>query len=520
MLFISPAFIFLFLPVALTGFYVLQARFGRRPALYWLMLASFTFYATWNPADLPILLGLISCNFIFGILIARASSLPWRRLALAGGVAFNLLVLGYFKYRYFFMNNLASVLGIQVGVVTPAIATLPLGISFIVFQKIAYLVDVYQRRIAGAGWLDFSIFASFFPQLIAGPIVHYREVGPQLLRTETSPPVSERIAIGLTIFTIGLFKKVMLADSLSPFANSIFGAASAGTTLTFFEAWLGTLCYGLQIYFDFSGYCDMAIGIARMFGIKLPLNFFSPYRATNIGDFWRRWHITLSRFLRDYLYIPLGGNRHGGTRQITNLMVTMLLGGLWHGASWNFVLWGALHGAYLSIYHFWRSKGGSSTARAGAMWAVINWAITFTAVFAAWVLFRAPTLEAAGSVWKSMAGLNGISFPQTWASLAVHLPWLNGLVRFEGAHSGRLFAADELMPVLLGGLTIVLLLPNTTQLMARYRPALSFNGLVTQDRRFFPQWHPTLLWATVTFLMFVVALLAPVRSHDFIYYQF
>ena len=325
MLFISSIFIVMFLPVAVFGFYLIQGRFGRTFALAWLIGVSLTFYATWNPFDLPILLSLIAANLILGACIAAAEGKP-RGVWLFVGLAFNLCALGYFKYADFLVDNLTQALGGQ-----PAAGArnvqLPLGISFIAFQKVAYLVDVYHRKIKPAGIFDFSVFASFFPQLVAGPIVHYREIGPQLLRDEPSPAIAERISIGVTMFAIGLFKKIVLAGSVSPFANSIFGAAADGATLTFFEAWLGTLCYGLQIYFDFSGYCDMAIGIARMFGIKLPVNFFSPYRAKNVIEFWRRWHITLSRFLRDYLYIPLGGSRHGRGRRFANLMITMTLGG-------------------------------------------------------------------------------------------------------------------------------------------------------------------------------------------------
>ncbi len=414
MLFISSVFIVVFLPVAVSGFYIIQRRFGRTFALAWLIAASLTFYATWNPLDLPILLGLIAGNFILGGCIARAEG-GARRHWLIGALAFNLLVLGYFKYATFFGDNLAQLLGWPVAQ-GPRTINLPLGISFIAFQKIAYLVDVYQKKIKPAGIFDFSVFASFFPQLVAGPIVHYREIGPQLLREEKNPPIAERLSIGATLFAIGLFKKIVLADSISPFANNIFNAAADGATLTFFEAWLGTLCYGLQIYFDFSGYCDMAIGIARMFGIKLPVNFFSPYRARNVIEFWRRWHITLSRFLRDYLYIPLGGNRRGRARHFVNLAITMTLGGLWHGASWNFVLWGVLHGAYLAVNHAWQMMfPRPKTRRADRGIHLFGGALTFILVTIAWVPFRANTIATTLSIWKSMAGLNGISLPKAWA---------------------------------------------------------------------------------------------------------
>ena len=520
MLFISAVFIVVFLPVAVSGFYIIQRRFGRTFALAWLVAASFTFYATWNPYDLPILLGLIAANFILGGLIARTEGTP-RRLWLIGALTFNLLVLGYFKYANFFADNLAQLFGWPLSTGSRT-AGLPLGISFIAFQKIAYLVDVYQKKIKPAGIFDFSVFASFFPQLVAGPIVHYREIGPQLLREEKNPPVAERLSIGVTIFAIGLFKKIVLADSISPFANNIFNAAGDGATLTFFEAWLGTLCYGLQIYFDFSGYSDMAIGIARMFGIKMPVNFFSPYRARNVIEFWRRWHITLSRFLRDYLYIPLGGNRRGRARHFLNLTITMTLGGLWHGASWNFILWGVLHGFYLAVNHAWlmiRPQAKMRDRSRGIAW--FSGALTFILVTIAWVPFRANTIATTISIWKSMAGLNGISLPKAWAAYAAYMPWLTDLgLRFEGAHSGNLFAANQLMPVLLGGLAIVFFAPNATQFMAHYRPVLDFNGLVGKPTHWAPRWQPNLIWALFTMMLLIIAILAPLQSSDFIYYQF
>lgn len=518
MLFISAAFIFLFLPVAVSGFYIIQRRFGRTFALAWLTAASFTFYATWNPRDLPILLGLIAANFVLGGVIAKSEGRS-RKYWLVAALAFNLLVLGYFKYATFFADNIAQLFGWPLSTGSRT-ASLPLGISFIAFQKIAYLVDVYQKKIRPAGIFDFSIFAAFFPQLVAGPIVHYREIGPQLLREEKNPPIAERLSIGVTIFAIGLIKKIVLADSISPFANSIFNAAADGTTLTFFEAWLGTLCYALQIYFDFSGYSDMAIGIARMFGIKMPLNFFSPYRARNVIEFWRRWHITLSRFLRDYLYIPLGGNRRGRPRHFLNLTITMILGGLWHGASWNFVLWGVLHGAYLAVNHAWLMIFPRRTMRNSGM-VLLSGALTFFLVMIAWVPFRANSMTSTLSIWKSMFGFNGISLPQAWAVYATKAPWLIDLgLRFEGAHSGNLFVASQLMTALLTGFAIIFLAPNTTQFMARYRPVLDFNGLIRSHANWFPSWRPTLFWALFTAALLIVAVLTPLTSSDFIYYQF
>ena len=443
----------------------------------WLVAASLTFYATWKLSDLPILLGLIAANFILGACIAKAEG-DARRRWLVGALAFNLLCSAISNMRHSsptISRNCSA--GRWPGDRT---VNLPLGISFIAFQKIAYLVDVYQKKIKPAGIFDFSVFASFFPQLVAGPIVHYREIGPQLLREEKNPPIAERLSIGATIFAIGLFKKIVLADSISPFANSIFNAAADGATLTFFEAWLGTLCYALADLFRFfrllrHGDRDRAHVRNQIAG-----QFLLALRARNVIEFWRRWHITLSRFLRDYLYIPLGGNRRGRARHFVNLMITMTLGGIVARRVMEFRSVGRL--ARRLSRHQSRLADDLAAPENAARRRGMSWfggTLTFIVVTIAWVPFRANTIATTISIWKSMAGLNGISLPKAWAVYGAHVPWLTELgLRFDGAHSGNLFAAYQLMPVLLAGLAIVFFAPNTTQFMAHYRPVLDFNGLV------------------------------------------
>ena len=353
MLFNSYEFIFLFLPVTFLVFMRLGAR-HRRWAAGWLAVASLGFYAWWNPAFLPLLLASIACNYLVGLRLARPVIAAWsRKTVLALSITANLGLLAYFKYANFLLDNLNLVIGTDYRLDL----VLPLGISFFTFTQIAFLVDAYQGKAKEYHPVDYCLFVTFFPHLIAGPVLHHQEMMPQFARAETYRPNPENIAVGIAIFSIGLVKKVLIADAMAAHATPVFEAAEQGATLSFFTAWEGALAYTFQLYFDFSGYSDMAIGLARLFGITLPANFDSPYRAVNIIDFWRRWHMTLSRFLRDYLYIRLGGNRKGPVRRYMNLFVTMLLGGLWHGAGWTYVVWGGLHGCYLIANHFCRRFG-------------------------------------------------------------------------------------------------------------------------------------------------------------------
>lgn len=395
MLFNSPQFIFGFLPIALLGFFLLGRFELRRLAILWLGLASLVFYGFDNPRlQLPLILLSITFNFAVGRHLAGAKSGKW----LTTGIAGNLLLLAFFKYAGLLIATVNAIAGSSLA--DPAIQ-LPSGISFYTFTQIAFLVDVYRGEAREYEAGKYGLFVTFFPHLIAGPILHHRETVPQFDRGEIFRPAPDVIALGAGWFAIGLFKKVMMADSVAPFADTVFAAAGKGQAVGFIDAWIGTLCYALQIYFDFSGYSDMAIGLALLFGITFPLNFASPYKARSLIDFWRCWHMTLSRFLRDYLYIPLGGNRRGRLRRYLNLFITMVLGGLWHGASWNFAIWGAMHGAGLALNHLWRTLGASAGL---VLPPVVGWALTLALVTLAWVPFRADSLASTVGLWQAMLG--------------------------------------------------------------------------------------------------------------------
>jgi alginate O-acetyltransferase complex protein AlgI len=402
MLFNSYSFIFLFLPVVLLGYFTLGRRSNLAPVV-WLVLASLVFYAFGGWQFVPLLLLSIGFNYGVGyLLIARKLDLGARFAVLTTGVAGDLVVLGIFKYAGFFAANLNALFATSLVVNI----VLPIGISFYTFTQIAFLVDAYRGHVARYALPHYALFVTYFPHLIAGPILHHRDMIPQFERSETKRPDPHLILCGLITFAIGLFKKTCLADGIQPLVAQAFGPS----TPTFDQAWIGVLAYTFQLYFDFSGYSDMAIGISLMFGIFLPLNFNSPYKAVSIVDFWRRWHMTLSQFLRDYLYIPLGGNRHGRVLRYVNLMITMLLGGLWHGAAWTFVVWGALHGVYLCINHAWSNYGPKAPPRFARLADIAGLILTFLAVVIAWVFFRAPDMATALSVLSKMADPGNIAF--------------------------------------------------------------------------------------------------------------
>lgn len=394
MLFNSRLFILVFLPVVLAGFFA-WAGLGRRAALRWLLVSSLFFYAWWKPELLALLLLSIGVNFCLGGWIARSGH---GRLWLVLGLVLNLGLLGFFKYAGF----LASLFG---GSPPFGGIYLPLGISFFTFQQIMYLADVASGDIEPAPFLDYACFISFFPHLIAGPIVRPRHILPQLAGLQPFAEWRGRLVWGAEIFLLGLAKKLVLADGLARFADPGFAAVARLQPISLIEAWVALLAYALQIYFDFSGYSDMAIGLAKMFGINFPINFNSPYQAANISDFWRRWNITLSGFLREYLYIPLGGNRHGEARRIFNLMVTMLLGGLWHGAALRFLLWGGVHGVYLVI-HGWSERLKLRVPK------ILGWALTLFCVLMAWVPFRAAGFAPAVDFYRGLFGFNGVAIPE------------------------------------------------------------------------------------------------------------
>jgi alginate O-acetyltransferase complex protein AlgI len=394
MLFNSYAFIFLFLPAALIGYFVL-GRMGNQAAVIWLALASLVFYSVSNWQFVPLLLGSVAFNYGIGwLLISERLRAGPRFAILTVGVAGDLLVLGTFKYAGFVAANLNAMFSTDLAVDI----LLPVGISFYTFTQIAFLVDAYRGNVARYRLPHYALFVTYFPHLIAGPILHHKDMIPQFERTESRRPDPHLILCGVIIFAIGLFKKTCIADAIQPLVGPAFGANSP----SFDQAWIGALAYTFQLYFDFSGYCDMAIGISLMFGMFLPLNFNSPYKATSIIDFWRRWHMTLSQFLRDYLYFPLGGNRRGRVLRYVNLMITMLLGGLWHGAAWTFVVWGALHGVYLCINHAWSSYGPATAPRFERAAKFAGFVLTFVSVVVAWVFFRADSLSSAWYVVSRM----------------------------------------------------------------------------------------------------------------------
>lgn len=404
MLFDSPQFIFVFLPLTLLATWGGLRLFGRTAGVAVLIAASLAFYASWRVWAVAILLASTGGNLAIGYAMLNSRRATVRRGLLIVGLAGNIAALAYFKYANFLVANIHRLLGLDYSL---ASIILPLGISFYTFQKIGFLVDVYERKIAEVRPLEFTLMVSFFPQLIAGPIVHYRDIVPQLMKSLRVEARS--IALGLSMFAIGLAKKTVLADALASYATPRFVQAAHGP-VDFYAGWIGALSYTFQIYFDFSGYCDMAIGLALMFGIVLPVNFNSPYKSASIIDFWRRWHMTLARFLRDYLYVPLGGNRRGSIRRYANLLAVMLVGGLWHGAAWTFVLWGAVHGAYLVINHLWRAAGLKLPR-------ILAWPLTFLAVTAAWTPFRAESLRSALTMLRGMAGLSGFQLPYLIARL-------------------------------------------------------------------------------------------------------
>ncbi len=518
MLFNSYTFLAVFLPLTLLVFQWLR-RGNLRVAMGWLVLMSLVYYGWWNPNPdkpwSPLYLGMIvgSClaNYFFGRFLSRHRGISSGKLMLGIGVAANLLLLGYYKYIGLFAKTLAAMTGENVPI--PDVI-LPLGISFFTFQQVAYLVDAYRGETEEYHITDYFLFVTFFPQLIAGPIVHHKEVMPQMQRDLSPARRSVDLSVGLSILIVGLFKKVVLADNIAPIATRLFALAARGDRdLTMAEAWTAAIAYALQIYFDFSAYSDMAVGGARLFGIRLPVNFHSPYKSASIVDFWRRWHITLSRFLRDYLYIPLGGNRKGPSRRYTNLMLTMLLGGIWHGAGWTFLLWGGLHGLYLCINHGWnwlkKQRALPSIPRPLAV------GLTFLAVLVAWVPFRAGNFElardgstgdalsATKAVLSSMFGFNGFTWWPDRSALEV-----------KASHAFRAVCC----------LAIVWFLPNTQQFMRRYQPVLGLREVSRRDARVgarrWWQWRPTALWTVFIILLLLGTIYQFDKVSEFIYFQF
>lgn len=502
MLFNSVAFIGYFLPIVFIGF-LLAARVSRRLAAAWLILSSFFFYGWWAVRFVPLLAGSIAFNYVIGVVLAKSSQTGRRKAILIGGVALNLVLLGVFKYANFVIETIN---GLTAAGFPRADIILPLGISFFTFTQIGFLLDVYAG-IAEDYRLDhYVLFVTYFPHLIAGPILHHKQMMPQFENPGTYRFNMANLSGGLTIFLIGLAKKVILADNLALFSRPVFHAVDwGGQTVTLFEAWGGVLAYTFQLYFDFSGYSDMAIGASRLFGIDIPLNFNSPFKSRNVAEYWRRWHMSLSQWFRDYLYYPLDiyfkrRNRNGGRWQA--VIISMTLIGLWHGASWTFVAFGALHGVYLCVNGWWQQtvrrilgKDFRGFGRTGHVAAVM---LTFLCAIVGFVFFRAETFRGAAALLVGMAGANGAVLPEQIASI-LHL---KGFVHTTGSMAllgnGQVMGVMEQTSLILGSMFICWCLPNTQTMTPRQQ-----------------------FWAIVCSFAFVVQAVFIARApSEFIYFQF
>lgn len=501
MVFSSLEFIYLFLPPTLAGFFLLRWLGWERGIIWWLIAASIAFYAWWSVTHLALLLGSVAANFLIHRMLLTNKS----KTILTLGIVGNLATLAYFKYADFLIGNVNGVVGTDFGMLG---IILPLAISFFTFQQISFLYDTYKERIAECDFGRYMLFVVFFPQLIAGPIVLQKDTIPQFRLAIFQSRVFMNLAVGGTLFGIGLFKKIVLADGVAPMANAVFGMADAGQPVPMEAAWIGALAYTFQIYFDFSGYCDMALGLARLFGIRLPINFHSPYKSQSIVEFWRRWHITLSRFLRDYLYIPLGGNRYGSSRRYVNLFATMVLGGLWHGASWNFVFWGVLHGLYLTINHAWGSfakSAGMTGILPAPLGRFFAQGLTLFAVIIAWVFFRAETFSGAWLVLEGMAGMSTVHDLKPWKLVLTD--------------TGIFWMQAGVLSV------ICLFAPNAIELVRKYRPVINVRdalGKIVETGQKLV-WRPSPAWSLGVFAITLTSITQMYRLDDlteFIYFNF
>jgi D-alanyl-lipoteichoic acid acyltransferase DltB (MBOAT superfamily) len=510
MLFNSLAFIFLFLPLTFVLFFAL-ARVNHKLAAGWLAAASLFFYGWWNPVYVALLMASIVFNYVMGMRIASA---PGKKPVLLFAIVANLALLGYYKYSNFFLANAGALIGQNLGV---AEIVLPLGISFFTFTQIAFLVDTYQGKVKEYNFTHYCLFVTYFPHLIAGPILHHAEMMPQFAHADTYRMRAENVAVGLTIFFIGLFKKVILADGIAPYVAPLYGLPGAGVAPTLLEAWCGVIAYSLQLYFDFSGYSDMAIGLSRMFGVKLPLNFHSPYKAVNIADLWNRWHMTLSRFLRDYVFLPLGGQRKSAWRRYSSVILTMFLCGLWHGAGWTYIVFGLWHGACLALNQAWRSWRGKARKHRTMPGTLVAVLLTYVCWLIGLVFFRADSVPHAMQMLAGMAGMNGVDLPDQWlAKWGGAGAWLAAQgVSFGNA---RELVSAGLINWIVILLAVVWFAPNTQQIMARFAPALLLPRDLSPARLML--WRPTVLAGVLVALIGLAAIANLHRQSEFLYFQF
>jgi alginate O-acetyltransferase complex protein AlgI len=544
-LFNSHGFLFVFLPFALAGFFGLGVV-SRTAALRWIIFVSLVFYALWRPLNVVIIAPSILVNFLVARVLQRlAADEKWHRtsqLVLLLGIAFNVAFLGYFKYLDFGITTINDVFGTNMLL---AHVILPLGLSFITFQKIAFLVDVQSRRVTSFTFQGYCLFVLFFPQLVAGPIVHYREMIPQF---HDAPCRFNRedFTVGLTLLSFGLFKKAVLADHVAAVVTPIYTQAASGAPPSLLLAWGAAVGFTLQVYFDFSGYTDMALGLARFFGIRLPPNFYSPLKASSIIDFWLRWHMTLTRFLTAYIFNPLtlwltrrraARGRPGIVGAKTTfgafayllmfpILLTMLVSGLWHGAGYGFIVWGLIHGLYLTINHAWRlvrPRFWADRTSYERFMRLPGLTLTFVSVAAAMVFFRSPTLTSAIHLVKGLVGLNGLALPQgIYDHLGLLAVWLHraGVASVSPEiWSGREFGTMVMWIISL--MVIVLAFPNTLQLLARYEPALGIkppNTAVTGGRHI--EWNASLAWAIGVSVLLAIGVASIGGYSEFIYWQF
>ncbi|MBL4702286.1 MBOAT family protein [bacterium AH-315-I18] len=514
MLFSSIEFIAGFLPIALLLYYLARRR-NFTLAMAVLTLTSLFYYAWWNPPYLLVIVLSMAANFG-----ASHAIYKWpkgkRPLFLLGLLA-NLGALFFFKYTNFFFDqiNLFQTHDWHIDKII-----LPLGISFFTFQQIAYLFDIYQGKIRPGKLLTYTTFVTFFPQLIAGPIVHHSQMMPQFDKDQSGQFNWQNLSVGITLFALGLFKKVIIADNLAPMAQLVFDNTHQGHPILPIDAWAGTLAYTFQIYFDFSGYSDMAIGAARMFGIILPLNFYSPYKSASIIDFWRHWHITLSSFLRDYLYIPLGGNRSGRFNRYRNLLITMVLGGIWHGAGWGFVIWGTLHGLCLIINHAWRNLlklCNLQTLQYHWWYRFTGICLTFLFVMICWIFFRAQNASDAWQIILTMSNITHMDLPsqlvKDWPFLA---HWSNTVPNALGAYHTHKRILRVWLPV---AMFIAFIMPNSEQFMSTKHHSHSPLPQKKQGWLVFNyDWVCILL--TVFSLLFAIYNMMTNSISEFLYYDF
>ncbi len=512
MLFNSIEFLFFFLPVVLAGFLLLQKLGNIRLVMLWLVGCSLFFYAWWNPVYVLLLIFSACVNFSIGKLLVRGGKEKGLNI-LVFGVLFNLGLLGYFKYANFFLENIRVVMDWSFNF---EYIILPLAISFYTFQQITYLVDTRRGLADSHGFLEYSLFVCFFPQLIAGPIVHHKEIFSQFNKLVDRSMVRTNLRVGLSIFTVGLFKKVVIADSFSQFSTPVFELASQGGSLYTLDALAGTFSYAFQLYFDFSGYSDMAIGLACLFGIKLPVNFFSPYRALNISDFWRMWHATLSRFLRDYVYSPLGGFFCSPARQRFNLFATMFIGGIWHGAGWTFIVYGLCHGSYVVIHQLWRIKVSGPLNLVGRRdYKAAAQVVTFLVVAMTLVVFRADSIVSAGDIYSAMFDWNGLQFATGYAAKLQH----NKTLELASMLFGQGYAASVVFILLVMALAVCWFLPSTYQLF-RHCDVVIDRPLAGREPVISLNWKATAVWGVFIGILAVSALVNLTQVSEFLYFQF